>query len=415
MPIRKFSSIIALLGCLFGQTTGKISGTVTDKITSESLPGTNIYLEQTSYGTASDVNGRFTIINIPPGKYTLKVDMIGYKSVRLEAVNVSVNRTLSLDIEMDQTVLEGEVVTVEVARVAQKKDQTGTIKNISGDEINALPVESIGSVINMQAGVVNGHFRGGRNTEVTYMIDGVQVDETFGGSSAAVEIQPEAVQDLEVITGTFNAEYGRAMSGVVNVVTRNGGPKFEGFASAGLSFFQTANTDIFIGLSPELNRGQDFKFSLGGPLLGDKITFFTNVRVQDNRGHLNGYRIFSVVDMSNFYSDNPSEWISSKSGDSSYVPMNTGENLSALFKLSFNLFDGIRFSLLHSKSDDSWFGYDHGFKYNPDGRAGSYKETNYTSFQLNHMISPKLFYELKVSYLDNYTGNYLFKDPFDPD
>ena len=240
MPIKKLSIIIPLLGYLFGQTTGKISGSITDKITSESLPGTNIYLEQTPYGTASDRDGRFSIFNIPPGNYTLKVDMIGYKSIRLEAVKISVNRTLSLDIEMEQTVIEGEVVTVEVARVAQKKDQTGTIKNISGDEINALAVESVGSVINMQAGVVNGHFRGGRNTEVTYMIDGVQVDETFGGSSAAVEIQPEAVQDLEVITGTFNAEYGRAMSGVVNVVTRDGGPKFEGFASTGLSFFQTA-------------------------------------------------------------------------------------------------------------------------------------------------------------------------------
>ena len=247
MPIKKLSIIIPLLGYLFAQTTGKISGTITDKITSESLPGTNIYLEQTPYGTASDRDGRFSIINIPPGDYTLKVDMIGYKSIRMEAVKISVNRTLSLDIEMEQTVIEGEVVTVEVARMAQKKDQTGTIKNISGDEINALAVESVGSVINMQAGVVNGHFRGGRNTEVTYMIDGVQVDETFGGSSAAVEIQPEAVQDLEVITGTFNAEYGRAMSGVVNVVTRDGGPKFEGFASAGLSFYQTANTDIFIG------------------------------------------------------------------------------------------------------------------------------------------------------------------------
>jgi len=404
---------ILFIGYLFSQTTGKISGSVTDRINVEPLPGANIYLENTSFGTASDANGNFTIINIPPGKYTLKADMIGYKSVKLERMNISVNRTVSLKIEMDETVLEGEVVTVEVSRVAQKKDQTGTIKNISGDEINALPVESVGSVINMQAGVVNGHFRGGRNTEVTYMIDGVQVDETFGGNSAAVEIQPEAVQDLEVITGTFNAEYGRAMSGVVNVVTRDGGSKFEGFASTGLSFFQTPNTDIFIGLSPELNRSQDLKFSLGGPLLGDKITFFTNIRVQDNRGHLNGYRMFSVIDTSNFYSDDPSDWASSKSGDSSYVPMNTGENLSALFKLSFNLLDGIRFSLLHSKSDDSWFGYDHGFKYNPDGRAGSYKETNYTSFQLNHMISPKLFYELKVSYLDNYTGNYLFKDPFD--
>ncbi|SVA11241.1 uncharacterized protein METZ01_LOCUS64095, partial [marine metagenome] len=410
-----FKKVIPILfiGYLFSQTTGKISGSVTDRKNVEPLPGVNIYLENTSFGTASDANGNFTIINIPPGKYTLKADMIGYKSVKLERMNISVNRTVSLKIEMDETVLEGEVVTVEVSRVAQKKDQTGTIKNISGDEINALPVESVGSVINMQAGVVNGHFRGGRNTEVTYMIDGVQVDETFGGNSAAVEIQPEAVQDLEVITGTFNAEYGRAMSGVVNVVTRDGGPKFEGFASTGLSFFQTPNTDIFIGLSPELNRSQDLKFSLGGPLLGDKITFFTNIRVQDNRGHLNGYRMFSVIDTSNFYSDDPSDWASSKSGDSSYVPMNTGENLSALFKLSFNLLDGIRFSLLHSKSDDSWFGYDHGFKYNPDGRAGSYKETNYTSFQLNHMINPKLFYELKVSYLDNYTGNYLFKDPFD--
>jgi len=413
MSIKKLSIIIPLLGYLFGQTTGKISGSITDKITSESLPGTNIYLEQTPYGTASDRDGRFSIINIPPGNYTLKVDMIGYKSIRLEAVKISVNRTLSLNIEMEQTVIEGEVVTVEVARMAQKKDQTGTIKNISGDEINALAVESVGSVINMQAGVVNGHFRGGRNTEVTYMIDGVQVDETFGGSSAAVEIQPEAVQDLEVITGTFNAEYGRAMSGVVNVVTRDGGPKFEGSASAGLSFFQTANTDIFIGLSPDLNRSQDLKFSLGGPLLGDKITFFSNVRIQDNQGHLNGHRIFTITDTSNFYSDDPSEWASSKSGDSSYVPMNTGENFSGLLKLSFKLFDGIRFSFLGSLSDDSWFGYDHGFKYNPDGRAGSYKETGYLSFQLNHMINPKLFYELKVSYLDNYTGNYLFKDPLD--
>ena len=144
----------------------------------------------------------FTIINIPPGKYTLKVDMIGYKSIQLDELIVSVNRTTSLDIEMESTVIEGEVVTVEVSRLTQKRSN-GTIKNISSEEIDALPVENIGNVINMQAGVVNGHFRGGRNTEVTYMIDGVQVDESYGGGSAAVDVQPEAVQDLEVITGTF--------------------------------------------------------------------------------------------------------------------------------------------------------------------------------------------------------------------
>ena len=180
-------SILILIASVLGQTTGKIAGTVLEKGSSNPLIGTNVYLANTSYGTATDGDGRFTMINIPPGKYDLRVDMIGYKSVQVNELMVSVNRTSSLNIEMETTVIAGEVVTVEVARLAQKKDQTGTIKNISGDEINALPVESVGTVINMQAGVVNGHFRGGRYGEVTYMIDGVQVDETFGGSSAAVD------------------------------------------------------------------------------------------------------------------------------------------------------------------------------------------------------------------------------------
>ena len=173
-----------------------------------------------------------------------------------------------------------------------------------------------------------------------------------------------------MITGTFNAEYGRAMSGVVNVVTKDGGPTFEGSASFGYSAFQTQNTDIFIGLDPSINNSNDIKFSFGGPLLREKITFFTNIRSQDNKGHLNGYRLFIVNDISNFYSDDSLEWYSEKTGDKSYVPMNTGKNLSVLGKISLNLFKGIRISLLHSYSDDSWFGYDHGFKYNPDGRAG---------------------------------------------
>jgi len=414
----KYLFFILYVSLSVAQTTGKVSGVVTDRSSSDPLPGTNVYLINTSYGTASDNLGRFTMINIPPGKYALKVDMIGYKSVQVDELLVSVNRTSSVDIEMEQTVIEGEVVTVEVARLAQKKDQTGTIKNISGDEINALPVESVGSVINMQAGVVNGHFRGGRNTEVTYMIDGVQVDESFGGGSAAIEIQPEAVQDLEVITGTFNAEYGRAMSGVVNLITRDGGPEFDGSASGAFSFYNTNNQDkngdeLFIGLTPDLNQSRDIKFTIGGPLLGDKITFFTNIRLQNNIGHLNGLRVFTVSDSSNFYFDDPSLWYSSKSGDSSYVPMNTGDHISQLFKVSFNLLKGVRFSFLSSNNNDGWYWYDHAFKYNPDGRAGGHKETFYNVFQWNHMITPKLFYELKISKMNYTSSTYLYKDPLD--
>ncbi len=417
--MNKFSFFIVIYFLLnlttfgLGQTTGKLAGSISDKQSKSSLPGANIILDNTPYGTATDGEGKFHIINLPPDLYTVTIMMMGYKTVKVNDVRISTNRSTFLDIELEKTVIEGEEVTVEVARLAQKKDQTGTIKNISGDEINALAVESVGSVINMQAGVVNGHFRGGRNTEVTYMVDGIQVDETFGGSNATVDIQPEAVQDLEVITGTFNAEYGRAMSGVVNVITKDGGPTFEGSVSSALSSHFTNNTDIFIGLGQSFNRSQDLKFSLGGPLLGEKITFFTNVRTQDNRGHLNGYRIFNVDDINLFWLDDSTQWLSTKSGDSSYVPMNTSKNLSALGKLSFNIFKGIRISALHSYSDDSWFGYDHAFKYNPDGRAGSFKKTHYTALQLNHMITPKLFYELKLSSVENYYGVYLYKSPVD--
>ncbi len=413
----KYLNILFLVSITFSQTTGKISGFVSDKEKGDALPGANIYIANSAYGTASDGEGRFTIINIPPGKYSLKVDMIGYKSVQLDELVVSVNRTTSLDIEMETTVIEGEVVTVEVSRLAQKKDQTGTIKNISSEEIDALPVENIGSVINMQAGVVNGHFRGGRNTEVTYMIDGVQVDESFGGGSAAVDIQPEAVQDLEVITGTFNAEYGRAMSGVVNVVTRDGGPKYEGSISAASATYFTnskdsENNSIFIGLSPSLNRSDDLKLSLGGPLIGEQVTFFTNFRKQNNRGHLNGLRRFTPYDISDFTSDDPEEWYSSHSGDSAFVPMNTGDNFSALVKLGFSILKGVRFSFLNSYSNDSWYWYDHSMKYNPDGRVGSHKRTNYSAFQLNHMITPKFFYELKFAHMENNTGTYLHENPY---
>ena len=417
--MNRFSKILLMSMCVnltsFGlsQTTGKLAGTIVDKQSKNPLPGANIILEKTSYGAATDEGGQFHIINIPPDIYSVSIMMIGYKTVKVNDVRISTNRSVSLDIEMETTVIEGEVVTVEVARLAQKKDQTSTIKNISGDEISALPVENIGEVINMQAGVVQGHFRGGRYGEVTYLIDGVQVDETFGGSNATVDIQPEAVQDLEVITGTFNAEYGRAMSGVVNVVTKDGGPTFEGSISSGASYYQTSNTDIFIGLSPNLNISKDLKFSLGGPILGNKITFFTNLRSQNINGHLNAYRIFNVDDISLFWLDDSSQWFSTKSGDSSYVPMNTSKNLSVLGKLSFNVFKGIRFSALYSYSDDSWFGYDHSFKYSPDGRAGSYKNTHYKALQLNHMITPKLFYELKLSSVDNYYGVYLYQDPLD--
>ena len=93
--------------------------------------------------------------------------------------------------------------------------------------------------------------------------------------------------------------------------------------------------------------------------------------------------------------------------------MNRWYGSSILGKLSFQLIDGVRFSTLYSTDRDEGHGYDHGFKYNPDGMGAGYGKTDFFSFQWNHLLSANLFYDLKLSTTKNYSGGYLYKDPLD--
>ena len=311
------------------QTTGKISGSVVDAENGDALPGANIIVAETGSGTAADTEGRYFIINLPPGIYALKASMIGYDNVTVKNVKVSVNRTSLIDIKMTQGVLAGETVVVVADQVDVKKDQTSTIKNISSDDIKILPVESIRQIINMQAGIVAGKFRGGRDTEVTYLIDGISVDETFSRNSTLVDIEPSSVAELEVITGTFNAEYGKAMSGVVNQITKDGTNEFQGSFSSNYGNYLTPNSDIFPGIDiPSLNQNLDYKVQLSGPIIKDKLSFFVNYRKQDNNNHLNGYHFFNPTDSSDFSMDSSYQWILEHTG--SHVPETYCSNQSGV-------------------------------------------------------------------------------------
>ena len=304
---------------IFSQTTGKISGSIVNAENGGALPGANIEVVGTGSGTSADAEGRYFIINLPPGVYNIKASMIGYNNITVKNVKVSVNRTSLIDIKMTQGVLEGQSVTVVADQVDVKKDQTSTVKNISSDDIAILPVESIGQIINMQAGIVAGRFRGGRDTEVTYLIDGISVDETFSRNSTLVDIEPSSIADLEVITGTFNAEYGKAMSGVVNQITKDGTNEFQASFSSNYGNYLTQNSDIFPGIEiPSLNQNLDYKVQLSGPIIKDKLSFFINYRQQDNNNHLNGYHLFNPSDSSDFSMDSSYQWILEHTG--SHVP-----------------------------------------------------------------------------------------------
>lgn len=410
-----FIIIFSLPLLVFSQTTGKISGNVYDKSTGDPLIGANIVIPQLSTGAAADANGKFFIINVHPGTYDVQVTMIGYSPVTIKDVRVSVNRTSVLEVEMQPEVIQGEVVIVQADKIAVKSDQTSSFRNVSSESIAELPVESLDEVVNMQVGVVDGHFRGGRNTEVSYMIDGIQVDESFTGTSKAVSLEAESVEDMEVITGTFNAEYGRAMSGVVNAVTKDGSSKFHGSFSSSLSNYFSGHDNIFPGLGSELtlNMTRDYKINLEGPLWKDKLTFFANARLRYRNGHINGIRKFLPTDYNDYVSSDSSQWHLEKSGDGKYVSMDHSDNISLFGKIVFKPIGKLKISGLYTLNDEEYQGYSHYFKYNPDGVGTGYHDSYMAAILVNHMISNSLFYELKFSHLENEYQSYLYKDPTD--
>ena len=396
---------------LYGQTTGKLSGRVIDEGTSEPMIGVNVMMEGTSVGAATNIDGEFIMINVPPGSYTVIIRMIGYKTVKVPNTNVSVNRTTTIEIPMTESSVEMEEVIVSASKITQKKDQTGSIKNISAEQINSLPVENISEVVNMQAGIVRGHFRGGRIGESVTMIDGIEVNDAFRGSM--VNIEKEVVQDLEVITGTFNAEYGNAMSGVVNMVTKDGGNKFNGSARVDYGNYFTSHDEIFPGLkASDVDRITDYRGFLSGPIIDNTLSFIINGRYQNNEGYLNYIQRYTPIDYNNYASPYPDEWHSEFTGDSSYIPA-YDRSYTLFGKLTYKPSNSIRTSFTINTEDYESMGYSHSWKYNPDGVAKDHTISNSYIFQMNHTLSNSLFYLAQVTYLTSDNRYSLYEDPLD--
>ena len=214
-----------LLYLLQAGTTGKISGRVVDE-NNQPLIGCNIIVKGTSYGAATNLAGEYFILNLPPGIYEISASMIGYGTVTVEGTQVIVDLTAKTDFFLKPETIEGEEIIVTAEKPTVRLDQTSMSAVVSSEDIENLPVTDVGDIIELQAGIVrdpNGgfHVRGGRSSEVSFWVDGVATTDSYDGSSG-LEIENAGIQEVQVISGTFNAEYGQAMSGIVNVVTKDG-------------------------------------------------------------------------------------------------------------------------------------------------------------------------------------------------
>lgn len=410
-----FFLLFMLSGSLMGGV-GKISGTITDEASGEPIIGVNVIVHELGIGASTDIDGRYIILNIPVGYYTVSASFIGYNTIRISEIRCASDHTTIQDFGLSSGILEGEAVVVVAKRPLVQKDLTATQRITSSEEMKAMPVESFLGILTTQAGVNTGadgaiHIRGGRSNEVGFYIDGISVADPFFTNSLSLSVSNNALEEMKVVSGAFNAEYGNAMSGIVNISLKEGSDKFKGNLSFYTGDYISNNNELFVNIddvAPTANSV--IEGTLTGPIWRNKLTFNFSGKYRNNEGYRYGIRQHLPTDSSNFTdSDN---WYVEVNGDSAFVPMNPSYGLNSLAKFTFRVTPTFKISVQSMYDKSFRKDYVHSYKFNPDGIYQYNSQNGGTSLRFNQSFG-LTFYEFSL--YRNYTNytKYVYEDPLD--
>ena len=381
---------------LYGGTTGKIAGVVKEATTGEPLAGCNIVIEGTTQGAATDVDGNYFILNVPPGRYVLRATIVGYSPYKVTNIQVVVDLTTKVDFLMKQTTQEMAEVVVSAERPLFEHDVTSKRSTVTSEEILNMPVTSVQDVLMTKAGFTmdangNIHVRGGRAGEIGYMIDGMYIMDPLSGGYD-VTMNKDAIEEMIVLTGTFNAEYGDAMSSIVNIVTKEGGESFHGkveYVSPMLNESKYRRQNAFAGVQDSytyteksVTDGMEFALfpleipmegtlnvSLSGPLPGvSDLTFFASGRYKN---------------------------------ENSYLPHGYDMERDAFGKLAYRFSPAFKVAVSGQTTTHQYQLYDHAWKYLSNNQSHTENTTDRLSLTVTHAPSSKLFYTAQLSWFDN--------------
>ena len=408
-----------LFNISLGGITGKLSGIITETNSDNVLIGCNIIINGTDLGTASDINGQYFLLNIPPGIYDVKFQMIGYETLIINNVQISIDRTTKLNANLQMAVIEGSEIVVTADRKLIEFDVTQSESRITAEELESMPVAEVSDVLRLQGGITQDasgglHMRGGRSNEIAYMVDGVPMTDAYNGG-ISVQIENDNIQELQIISGTFNAEYGKALTGVVNMVTKDGGDNFEGF----INFYSgdhTTSDSIFPNLdSYRIDNDYSISGNISGPIIPGLVTFYSSARINRSAGWLNGLNTFTMYGDTIFYDNNNNYYRDNNEPlkNPQYESLNWYDSWSTQNKITFRLRPMTRLKINTILNSGTSQGYDHNRQMTHEGRKKNFDYGAFVGLNLSHSFSPLSFMDL---YLTEYTHrfqSYVFEEPLD--
>jgi hypothetical protein len=357
-------------------TTGKIRGSIVDATDESLMASANIEVLGTKMGAASDFEGYYVILNIPPGKYDIRASFVGYQPVVVEGVEVVADLTSEVNFNLEESPIEMEEVVVQAKRPLIVKDLTSSQVVFSGLEVDELlPVETYPQILSVNPGysadIRGPHIRGGRSNEINYQLDGFSIKDPIS-KRLALNLPQNSVSEMVILSGGFNAEYGDAQSAIVNMVSKEGGRDWSGQV---LHRFSLPISGVGSGswrIHQNDTGEQKTRFTVSGPLMKEPWV-----------------GLFGVYEGSTWDDWDPHVHALDNQGRTNHQALGTlTMEISPRAKLKIG---GLRY-------DATWRIWEAERQLIPDSFLQGERISNIAYADLSHLLSDETYYRLRVGY-----------------
>ena len=372
---RAATIVLAAVAALFlrtsradAQSVGAVAGQISDSATGRPVRGALVTIESGRRGAVTDSAGGFRIRAVRPGVYSLQVRALGYAPLRRDSLVVQAGATSTADVAMRPRAIELAPLVVETSDRVLDPLATQSEQVISSEDLRRLPVSTLEDALALSAGAVGESYRGGRLGQQAFIIDGLGVKNQLDASTGSLGLRfpTDMLTEASLVTNGFSARYGQAISGIVNIVTKDGGNEWAGRAAY--------ETDRPFGDGWDYGMDRAV-LEADGPVAGGiRAVLSADVSAQLDADPVNAPRPANPLDPR---ADAP--WM---------LPHNGGEQYNVGGKLTIPLGSRQTVRLFGLRSIDQRLLYDPAFKYDADGGPARRTAGTLASVHIQHTSAP---------------------------